>query len=323
MTYNNNSPVRAQQNVVPTQNTATLEAWINSVSVRKKFNDVLDKGAGAFVTSLLGLVKQTPQLAACDPKTTLSAAMKAASLKLPIDPNLGFAYIVPYKDKNRGMEATFQMGWRGYVQLAMRTGQYKTINASVVHEGEIEDIDFITGEIVRGKRKSDAAVGYIAYFKLVNGFEKTLYMDREEVEAHASQYSQAYGADKRYGKSRSVWTTNFDAMALKTVLKQLISKYGIMSIDMQGDAMATAIKSDQAVIREDGTADYVDAQAEKNITPETFPEDEPPAPSTEERLEQEVGQVRPQETEPRPVPPPVPESGDALPLDFDLGEPAF
>lgn len=304
----NNQPVKAQTNQLA-QNTATLEAWINSVSVKKKFNEVLDKGAGAFVTSLLSLVKQTPQLAACDPKTTISAAMTAATLKLPINPNLGFAYIIPYKT-----DATFQIGYKGIIQLAMRTGQYKTINASVVHEGEIEGIDFITGEIIKGKRTGDTVIGYIAYFKLINGFEKTVYMTKEEMEAHATLYSQAYNADKRYGKSRSVWTTNFDAMGLKTVLKRLISKYGIMSIDMQGgEAMTKAMESDQAVIREDGTPEYVEAQEEKNITPEAFPEEGQPM---EERLEQEAGQTILLATDP-------PQSSNAPQLGFDLGEPAF
>lgn len=231
-------------------NIATLEGTLNNDAMRRKFQEVLDKGAGAFVTSLLSLVKTTPQLANAEPKTVLSAAMTAATLKLPINPNLGFAYIIPY-----GNQAQFQMGWRGYVQLAMRTGQYKTINAACVYEGQVEDVDFITGEIVRGKKKSNKIVGYCAYFGLVNGFSKTLYMTREEIEEHAKTFSKSY---KHNG---GVWQTNFDAMAQKTVLKQLISKYGIMSIDMQGgEAMATALNADQAVIGEDGAPQYVDNQ---------------------------------------------------------------
>ena len=210
-----------------TTNVATIENWVESDNVKKKFQEVLDKGAGAFVTSLLSLVKSTPQLAAADPKTILSAAMTAATLKLPISPNLGFAYIIPY-----GKEAQFQMGYKGYIQLAMRTGQYKTINAAVVYEGQIEDIDFVTGEIIRGKKKSDKVVGYVAYFELINGFSKS------------------------FSRSSSVWKTNFDAMGLKTVIKQLISKYGIMSIDMQSD-LATAISSD---------VDYDRAETQ-NVTP--------------------------------------------------------
>lgn len=228
-----------------TTNVATIENWVESDNVKKKFQEVLDKGAGAFVTSLLSLVKSTPQLAAADPKTILSAAMTAATLKLPISPNLGFAYIIPY-----GKEAQFQMGYKGYIQLAMRTGQYKTINASVVYEGQIEDIDFVTGEIIRGNKKSDKVVGYVAYFELINGFSKTIYMTTEDMLRHAQTFS------KSFSRSSSVWKTNFDAMGLKTVIKQLISKYGIMSIDMQSD-LATAISSD---------VDYDRAETQ-NVTP--------------------------------------------------------
>lgn len=231
----------------------TIDDWVESENIKQKFNEVLDKGAPAFVTSLLSLVKSTPQLAAADPKTVISAAMTAATLKLPINPNLGFAYIVPYKDT-----ATFQMGYKGYIQLAMRTGQYKTINASVVYEGQIEDVDFVTGEIIRGKKKSDKVVGYVAYFELINGFSKMVYMSHEDMMRHALTYSQAYKYDQKNGKKSSVWTTNFEAMGLKTVLKQLISKYGIMSIDMQGAGLETALSADS-------TDDY--ERTPQNVTP--------------------------------------------------------
>lgn len=227
-------------------NVATIENWVENENIKKKFQEVLDKGAGAFVTSLLSLVKSSPQLTAADPKTVIGAAMTAATLKLPINPNLGFAYIIPY-----GKEAQFQMGWKGYVQLAMRTGQYKTINAAVVYEGQIKDIDFITGEIIRGKKKSDKVVGYVAYFELINGFSKTVYMSSEDMLRHAQTFS------KSFSRSSSVWKTNFDAMGLKTVIKQLISKYGIMSIDLQGDALSAAISAD---------SDY-DRTIEQNVTP--------------------------------------------------------
>lgn len=232
----------------------TIEDWVESENIKQKFQEVLDKGAGAFVTSILSLVKSTPQLAAADPKTVISAAMTAATLKLPINPNLGFAYIVPYKDT-----ATFQMGYKGYIQLAMRTGQYKTINASVVYEGQIEDVDFVTGEIIRGKKKSDKVVGYVAYFELINGFSKMVYMSHEDMMRHALTYSQAYKYDKKNGKKSSVWTTNFEAMGLKTVLKQLISKYGIMSIDMQGAGLETALSAD--------STDDVYERSPQNVTP--------------------------------------------------------
>ena len=241
----------AMRNQTPAR---TIEDWVESENIKQKFNEVLDKGAPAFVTSILSLVKSTPQLAAADPKTVISAAMTAATLKLPINPNLGFAYIVPYKDT-----ATFQMGYKGYIQLAMRTGQYKTINASVVYEGQIEDVDFVTGEIIRGKKKSDKVVGYVAYFELINGFSKMVYMSHEDMMRHAMTYSQAYKYDKKNGKKSSVWTTNFEAMGLKTVLKQLISKYGIMSIDMQGAGLETALSADS-------TDDMYD-RGPQNVTP--------------------------------------------------------
>lgn len=224
----------------------TIEDWVASENIKQKFNEVLDKGAGAFVTSILSLVKSTPQLAAADPKTVISAAMTAATLKLPIDPNLGFAYIIPY-----GKEAQFQMGYKGYIQLAMRTGQYKTINASVVYEGQVEGVDFITGEIIRGTKKSDKVAGYVAYFELINGFSKMVYMTKEEMLRHAQTFS------KSFSRSSSVWKTNFDAMGLKTVIRRLISKYGIMSIEMQGAGLATALSADKEYER----------PAEQNVTP--------------------------------------------------------
>lgn len=224
---------------------------LKKMGLPQKFDSVLGKGAGAFSASVLSLVNATPALQEADPMTILGAAMTAAAMKLPINPNLGFAYIIPYKNRGR-MEAQFQMGWKGFVQLAMRTGQYRTINAGPVYDGQIEDIDFITGEIVRGRKKSDTVIGYVAYFQLVNGFSKTLYMSKEDCMKHAQEFSKSY----KYGGG--VWKTNFDAMATKTVLKQLISKYGIMSIDMQGEALATAIENDQAIIGEDGRPRYAD-----------------------------------------------------------------
>jgi len=253
-------------------NIAKIENWVESDTIKRKFQEVLDKGAGAFVTSLLSLVKASPQLAAADPKTILGAAMTAATLKLPINPNLGFAYIIPY-----GKDAQFQMGWKGYVQLAMRTGQYKNINTAVVYEGQIKDIDFITGEIIRGKKKSDKVVGYVAYFELVNGFKKTLYMSSEDMLRHAMTFSKAYQYDKRSGKSASVWTTNFEAMGLKTVIKQLISKYGIMSIDMQGMVLSEAISADSEYERpvEQNVTPLEEAAAEQTIEAAAGAEAEP------------------------------------------------
>jgi len=296
----NNMPVQrngsAPMNAV---GAPAIEAWINSANVKKKFEEVLDKGASAFTTSLLSLVKNNSNIAACDPKTTMAAAMTAATMKLPINPNLGFAYLVPYKNKGH-MECTFQMGYKGFIQLAMRSGQYKTINAAKVYEGQIEDVDFVTGDIIRGKKKSNTVVGYVAYFELLNGFSKTLYMSKDEMEAHAAEYSQSYLYDRNKGYSSSVWSKNFDAMALKTAIKQLISKYGIMSVDMQSEAMAMAIERDQAVIGKNGTATYVDNDRHgaepKDITPQVKPQ------AFEEAVTQKANEPEFVQAEPSDVP---------------------
>ncbi len=238
--------------------TATLrvnfEKAVNNDMVKSKFREVLGKNAEGFVGSLLSLVKNNELLLKAAPNTVIAAAMQAATLKLPINQNLGLAYIVPYwNSKAKENQAQFQMGWKGLVQLAERTGQYKTINASIVYEGQIEDIDFITGNIIRGKKISDTVVGYVAYIEFLNGFSKTFYMSKEEVEAHASKYSQSYR--KGYG----VWKDNFDAMALKTVIKLLISKYGIMSIEMESSSLARALAADQAIMEsEDEMYTYAD-----------------------------------------------------------------
>jgi len=228
----------------------TINSLVTNKSVRARFEQVLGRGADTFIGSLVSLTNGSRALQTCDQKTILSAAMIAATLKLPINPSLGLAYIVPY-----GGKATFQLGWRGINQLAMRSGQYQRINVSAVHEGEIKGTDFITGDLIRGKKVSDKVIGYVAYFRLVNGFEKTLYMSVEEMQEHARTYSQSY----RSGRD-SVWRTNFDAMAKKTVLKLLLSRYGIMSVEMQN--MDLALRADQSVVTSSvsgqETFDYVD-----------------------------------------------------------------
>lgn len=213
-----------------------LKSILYADSVQEQFKSVLNENAGAFVASIIDLYNTDKTLQMCDPKAVVMEALKAASLKLPINKQLGFAYIIPYKDGKTGQYIpTFQLGYKGYIQLAMRTGAYKYINADVVYEGELIKHDKLTGEIVIDpeKRVSDKKIGYFAYIETLNGFRKTLYMSIEEVTKHAQRYS------KSYGSKNSVWATDFDAMALKTVLRLLLSKYGIMSIEMQ-----TAIAED-------------------------------------------------------------------------------
>ena len=230
----------------------TLQQMLNSAGIKRRFEELLDTSAPSFISSILTIFKTNSKLQDCSPNSILTAAGIAAALKLPINPGLGFAFIVPYKG-----QATFQLGAKGFIQLAMRSGQYRTLHAGAVREGQIKDIDFITGEIVRGEKISDTVVGYVAYMELINGFSKALYMTVDELQAHAERYSQSYAYDMRTGRRSSVWSTNFDAMARKTVLKRLLSNFGIISIDQQSAALATALQADQAVITEDGFR-YID-----------------------------------------------------------------
>lgn len=207
-----------------------LKSILNAQSVQEQFKNVLAENSGAFVASIIDLWNNDRCLQMCDPKAVVMEALKAASLKLPINKQLGFAWIVAYKDGKTGQYIpTFQLGYKGYIQLCLRTGAYKYINADAVYEGELVRVDKLTGEIELdpSKRTSDKIIGYFAYLETVNGFRKALYMTKEEIIKHAERYS------KSYGNQHSPWATDFDAMALKTCLRLLLGKYGIMSTEMQ------------------------------------------------------------------------------------------
>ena len=227
----------------------SLSGLLERVDVKKRFGEMLGNRAAGFMSSIIACTNNNKQLKEADPMTVISAAAMAATLDLPINPALGFAHIVPYKNGKDGTtKAQFQMGWKGFVQLAQRSRQYQTINADVVYEGELKTHNKLTGEMeydVDG-RKSDKVVGYFAYFRLINGFEKALFMKTEDVEKHGKRYS------KSFAYPGSVWKTNFDAMALKTVVKMLISKWGPMSVDMQ-----RAITADQGTVINDGGKDGI------------------------------------------------------------------
>ena len=212
----------------------TLTDLINRSDYKRRFEELLGKKAPSFIASILSLYNTSPALKVCDPRSILSAAAIAATLDLPINPNLGFAAIVPYKGV-----AQFQMMWRGFVQLAIRTGIYQTMNAAEIYEGELVEYNRVTGEVKidESKQKSDKVVAYVAYFKLVSGFQKFFLMTKEKVTAHGKRYSRAFNSGP--------WQTHFDEMALKTVLKSLLSKYGILSVELQ-----KAIQYDQAVVTE-------------------------------------------------------------------------
>jgi len=248
-----------------------LKHILAAQSVQEQFQSVLKENAGAFVASIIDLYNTDKTLQMCDPKNVVMEALKAASLKLPINKQLGFAWIVPYKDGKTGQYIpTFQLGYKGYIQLCMRTGAYRYINADVVYEGELVKHDKLTGEIEIDpeQRKSDKKIGYFAFIETLNGFRKTLYMTVEEVTKHAQQYS------KSFGSKNSVWTTDFDAMALKTCLRLLLSKYGIMSVEMQrayiADSIDTVGLADEAIQGEDNVFEVeADVIAEPEIAETT------------------------------------------------------
>ena len=235
----------------------SLKQVIQSPEIQKRFSDMLGENAGSFLSTILTVVNSNNRLKKCTIQSVLSASATAAALKLPITPSLGLAHIIPFKSGDVYL-AQFQLGWKGYVQLAMRSGQYRRLNAAAVPEGIVKEVDPITGDIIRGKKISDKIVGYVAYFELLNGFNKTLFMSIDDLKNHAAKYSRTYSYDLKNDRKTSVWTTNFDSMAKKTVLKLLLGRFGIISIDARSTDMAIALKADQAVINQDGTYSYVD-----------------------------------------------------------------
>ncbi len=242
-------------NLTATANAATsISELVKTSSIISRFEQMLGKRASVFLSSVVTICNQNNLLKNADPMTVLSAAAMAATLNLPINTSLGLAYIVPFRNGKTGkQEAQFILGYKGYIQLAERTGRYKTINADVIYEGEIVNVNRFTGEYEFRERTSDKVIGYMAYFKLINGFEKYLYMSIEEMQAHAKKHSRNYkGGTDKWG------IADFNSMAIKTVLRRLLSKYGMLSIEMEG--MAEAMAYDGAVIREDNEgnrfADY-------------------------------------------------------------------
>jgi len=231
-------------------NAITVKQYVSSPSVKSRIEELLKDRASQFIVSLLSTVNASDALLSCEPKSVLNAAMTAASLDLPINQNLGFAYMIPYKGV-----AQLQLGYKAFIQLAQRSGQVKTINASDVREGEITHNDRLTGDIkfewLAENRLKAPVIGYVAYLELNNGFRKSLYMTVEELKAHGLRFSQTM--KKGYG----LWSTDFEAMASKTVVKLLLAKYAPLNTSMQ-----TAILADQSVVREEGQFEYVDNRPE-------------------------------------------------------------
>lgn len=229
----------------------TLKGLLASPTLKKRFEEILDKRASQFMTSIVNLYSSEKTLQKCEPMSVISSAMVAATLDLPVDKNLGYAWIVPY-----GNQAQFQLGYKGYIQLALRTGQYRSINVVEVYEGQLTKWNPLSEELeldFEGK-ESDKVVGYAGYFELINGFRKTVYWTRDQIEAHR----------KKFSKSDFGWKKDFDAMAKKTVLKSLLSKWGILSIEMQNafneDEKETAMKEVKNINDEIQETDYIEAE---------------------------------------------------------------
>ncbi len=207
----------------------SLKSMMYSESVQAQFKNALGDNTGSFIASLIDLFTNDSNLQACTPGAIIKEALKGALLKLPINRNLGFAYVIAYKGKPE-----FQVGYKGYVQLALRTGNYKLLNCDEVYEGEYRTRNKLTGEFdVNGQATSDTVVGYFAYMELHNGFSKTLYMTKEKVIAHAKKYSPSFN------QPNGPWTKEFTGMAKKTVLKNLLTHWGLLSVEM-----VNAIESD-------------------------------------------------------------------------------
>lgn len=269
--------------VKPKEHTERLAFKIKQEDIQKRFQEVLGKRAPAFVSSVITVVNQDKLLGTADPMSIITSAMIAASLDLPINKDLGFAWIIPYKG-----QCQFQIGYRGFIQLAMRSGQYRIINANVLYEGMVLSRDHLRGTIEIDKNEKnwnkDKIEGYFSYFETLNGMQKLVEMTTENAHAHAKKYSQSYNS------KFSPWQTNFDEMATKTVIKKLLKTWGILSIDMQ---MQHALIADQSTGIVDGEYVYGDNNAvdiEKNAE-EKEPKEKVKGPSRAKAVVEETENV--------------------------------
>lgn len=254
----------AVQNSLAKRNTKQgLTAYLAQDAVRNQINSIIGgKNGSRFISSIVSAVQATPALQECTNPSILSAALLGESLNLSPSPQLGQYYLVPYDNKSKEVkEAQFQMGYKGYIQLAIRSGQYKKLNVLAIKEGELVHFDplneeievrLIEDELAREEAKT---IGYYAMFEYTNGFRKAIYWSREKMEAHAKKFSPGYKKDLEKHTAWTFWAKDFDSMAYKTMLRQLISKWGIMSIDL-----VTALDADMAVIQEDGKKKYVETE---------------------------------------------------------------
>lgn len=250
-----------KNNIVAQKEAKTLKGMLEMPAYKNKFNEMLGKKAAGFMSSIIAVTNNNKSLAKANPATVIGAAAQAAMLDLPINQSLGFAYIVPY-----GSEAQFQLGYKGYIQLAQRTGQYVDIGSKTVYEGELEYENRLLDKFKFGERTGDKVIGYLAYFRLTNGFEKMLFVEIDKMIAHAKRYSKNYkGGTEKWG------LTDFDTMAEKTVLKKLLSKYGPLSIE--NIQMSQALANDGGVVKMNESGEFdvdfdgetIDAEYEETV----------------------------------------------------------
>lgn len=252
--------VKTQEQAKARLNAMPFASFINQGAIQNRIAKTIGSERGQrFITAIVSAVNNNSSLAECTNDSIYSGALLGESLNLSPSPQLGHYYLVPFKDKEKGKVAQFQLGYKGYLQLAIRSGYYKKINVLDIKEGELIKYNPLDEEIEvnlidnEEKREKTTTIGYYAMFEYTNGFKKTLYWSKNKMVEHAKKYSPGYRADLNKGTSYTFWSKDFDGMAFKTMLRQLISKWGIMSIEMQN-----AVEKDMGVINEDGTIDYVD-----------------------------------------------------------------
>lgn len=235
-----------------------FKALMNTPAMKKKFTDILHEKSDSFMGSLMTLVGGDNYLSQAEPMTIIASALKAATMDLPIDKNLGYAYVVPFnrseKVGNKWIkhnEAQFILGYKGYIQLAQRSGQYKALNALAIYDGQLIDWNPLTEEFTFDYKAkvSDEVIGYVGFFELLNGFKKTVYWTKQEIESHRIKNAKGYDKEKLSG----AWVDNYDSMAIKTVLRNMLSKWGLLSVEMQ-----SAITSDEKVFRVDENNDLIE-----------------------------------------------------------------
>lgn len=260
--------VKTQEQTKAKLNAMPFASFINQGAIQNRIAKTIGSDRGQrFITAIVSAVNNNSSLAECTNDSIYSGALLGESLNLSPSPQLGHYYLVPFKDKEKGKVAQFQLGYKGYLQLAIRSGYYKKINVLDIKEGELIkynpldeeiEVNLIENEEQREKAKT---IGYYAMFEYTNGFKKALYWSKSKMQEHAKKYSQGYRADLNKGTSYTFWSKDFDGMAFKTMLRQLISKWGIMSIEMQN-----AFEKDMAVQKEDGSYEYVDNQPSEETT---------------------------------------------------------